>query len=409
MLFWTVAALLALAVCALMVLALLRARGRGAAAAEYDLNVYRDQLREVDRDLARGTVTPGEAERVRVEVSRRVLEADRAAQATQGPAAAPRAVTLGLAAVIGVLTIGGALALYNRLGAPGYPDLPLQSRLDAAEEASANRPDQATAEAAADTRRPALPPPQPEVQDLMERLRAATTRNPDDLRGQVLLAQYEARLGNFGVAHRAQARVIALKGDEVTGSDYADLADLMVLAAGGYVSPEAEAALREALDRDPRNGAARYYLGLMHVQIGRPDLGFQIWRALLAESTPQAPWVPPIRAQIESVARLAGERFELPPDPALPGPSAADMEAAEEMEAEDRQAMIRNMVDGLAERLATEGGRPQEWARLITALGVLNERDRAAAIWAEAQETFADSAEALATIRAAAEQAGVAE
>ncbi len=409
MVFWSVAALLAVAVCALMVLALLRARDRDAAAAAYDLDIYRDQLKEVERDLARGTVTADEAERVRLEVSRRILEADRAAQGATEVSFAPRTASITTAVLIGAVVVGGALAIYAQLGAPGYPDLPLKSRLSAAEELRANRPDQDQAEIANGADLPAPPGVEPQVQELMEKLRAATTRNPDDLRGQMLLTRYEARLGDFAAARRAQARVIALKGDAATGADHADLADLMILAAGGYVSPQAEAALHKALAEDPRNGAARYYLAQMHIQTGRPDLGFDIWRALLAESRPQAPWVAPIRAQIEDVARLAGVRFQLPPDPALPGPSAGDMAAAAEMSDEDRQNMIRGMVEGLGERLATSGGTPQEWARLIGALGVLGEGERAAKIWAEAQATFAASEDALATIRAAAVQAGVAE
>ncbi len=43
--------------------------------------------------------------------------------------------------------VGGALALYNRIGAPGYPDLPLKQRIADAEAARADRPGQADAEA----------------------------------------------------------------------------------------------------------------------------------------------------------------------------------------------------------------------------------------------------------------------
>jgi cytochrome c-type biogenesis protein CcmH len=208
-----------------------------------------------------------------------------------------------------------------------------------------------------------------------------------------------------------------LKGDEATADDYGTLADLMILTVNGYVSPEAEAALKTALQMDPRNGPARYYSGLMYAQNGRPDLAFRIWRGLLEESRPEAPWYPPIAAQIEQLAGLAGVRYERPTAPVMPpagmppgrGPTAADMAAASDMTAEDRQAMIRSMVDGLAERLADEGGPPTDWARLITALGVLGDTDRAGAIWTEAQSVFADSDEAMAILRPAAEGAGVAQ
>ena len=59
----------------------------------------------------------------------------------------------------------------------------------------------------------------------------------------------------------AQRTVIALKGEAATGEDHAALAEVMILAAGGYVSPEAEAELTAALQRDPLNGTATYYAG----------------------------------------------------------------------------------------------------------------------------------------------------
>ena len=202
-----------------------------------------------------------------------------------------------------------------------------------------------------------------------------------------------------------------MKGEAASAEDYATHADLMILAADGFVSPEAEAAINRALALEPRNGPARYYTGLMYAQSGRPDLAFRVWRPLLAESRPDAPWVPPINAQIEQVAQAAGIRYTPPVANFAPerGPSAEDMEAAAEMTPEERQEMIRGMVDGLGERLADEGGPPEDWARLINALGVLGERDRAGAIWTEAQTTFAGDAQGLATIRAAAQRAGVAQ
>ena len=95
------------------------------------------------------------------------------------------------------------------------------------------------------------------------------------------------------------------------------------------------------------------------------------------------------------------------PPAALPGPSAADVQAAGQMSAADRQQMIRGMVQKLADKLANEGGAAPEWARLIGAYGVLGETGRAAAIWTEAQGRFAGHDADLATIRAAAEKAGV--
>ena len=69
--------------------------------------------------------------------------------------------------------------------------------------------------------------------------------------------------------------------------------------------------------------------------------------------------------------------------------------------------MIRGMVAGLADRLATEGGSADEWARLISAYGVLQETEKAQAIWSEAQTVFAEAPEALSIITEAARAVGL--
>jgi cytochrome c-type biogenesis protein CcmH len=182
-----------------------------------------------------------------------------------------------------------------------------------------------------------------------------------------------------------------------------------VLAAGGYVSPEAEDALTKTLRLDPRNGTALYYSGLMFAQSGRPDMAFRLWRPLLEDSAPDAPWVEPVRQQIAQVAADAGVRYTPPTIAPLAGPDAADIAAASDMTAQDRDNMVRGMVEQLSDRLASEGGTPQEWARLISALGVLGEEERASLIWAEAQEVFAGTPAALNTVRAAAVKTGIAQ
>lgn len=407
MTFWILALLIALAAAGLPALALLRARTAAAdAPAAFDLAVYRGQLAEVDRDLARGVIGPEDAERVRAEIGRRVLAAD-----AERRAAAPVAATATTPLLAGALVLAlaaGSLALYNRLGAPGYPDLSLKARIAAADTLRHTRPGQAEAEAQA----PAAPPlanPGPDYLALVQKLRDTVAARPDDLEGHSLLARHEVATGNMTAAYAAQKRVIELKGDKATAQDYTTLADMLILAAGGYVSPEAERALDAALAREPANGIARYYTGLMMAQTGRPDIAFRIWNQLLNQSRPDAPWVAPIRGQIEEAAARAGVDYELPPLPGDRGPTAADVQAAAGMNAGDRQEMIRGMVEGLAARLAEEGGPPAEWAKLINALGVLGETDRARAIAAEARTAFNGDAAALEQIEAAARAAGVAE
>ncbi|MCR8547697.1 c-type cytochrome biogenesis protein CcmI [Salipiger sp. P9] len=412
-LFWIVSGAAALVVAALLVLALMRGRRETGPAEAYDLQVYRDQLKEIERDAARGVIGPEEAERLKTEVSRRILSADSRMRDAKTGTTAGQGPSRAMAVGIVLALIAGTFGLYTTLGAPGYGDLGLKDRIAAARELRANRPAQEEVEAQLPVQPPAEAPA--DYLTLVDRLRGAVETRPDDIQGHVLLARAEAALGNYQAAYAAQRRLIELKGQSATAKDYADLADMLVLAAGGYVSPEAERVLDEVMARDPSNGVARYYGGLMMAQTGRPDAAFRIWDQLLRNSAPEDPWVAPIREQIVDLAMAAGENnYQLPANmaprgPFMAGPSDADVEAASEMTAEERQDMIRGMVDRLGERLATDGGSPEEWARMLSALGVLGDTERASAIWAEAQTVFAGRPEMLETVRQGAVQAGVAE
>lgn len=406
--FWTVAAAITVLVAAFLVRGLIRSEGDVPPAALQDMQVYRDQLAEADRDLARGTLTEAEAGRVKTEIARRLLEADKLAQ---GQGLAPSAKTPWLAMAAILVAMVGGVVLYSRLGVPWYPDLPIRERLAMADSAMANRPSQEAAEAAIT---PQLIEPNEEFRDLMEKLRGAVDpATATDLRGLELLAQNESALGNHIAARRAQSRLVEVKGANATAEDHVTLAERMILAAGGYVSPEAEAELTRSLELDPNNGLARYFSGLMFAQGGRFDRAFALWQPLLQEGPEDAPWIRPIRAQIEEVAARAGTSYQLPEmDPAagqtaLPGPSNADMEAAADLSPEDRQQMIEGMVEGLKQRLASEGGTAEEWARLISALATLGRKDEAKAILGEARGIFAEYPNELAFIEAAAIQGGL--
>lgn len=402
--FWTVAIAITVLVCAWLVRGLIRSETDVPPAALQDMQVYRDQLAEADRDLARGTLTEAEAGRVKTEIARRILEADKL---SQGESVAPAAKTPWLAMAAILIAMAGGVVLYSRLGVPWYPDLPIRERLAMADTAMANRPSQEAAEA---TITPQLIEPNDEFRELMEKLRAAVDpATATDLRGLELLAQNETALGNHIAARRAQARLIEVKGADATAEDHVTLAEMMILAAGGYVSPEAETELTRSLERDPKNGLALYFSGLMFAQGGRYDRAFTLWQPLLQQGPENAPWIRPIRAQIEEVAARAGMSYQLPEagQTALPGPSDADMQAAADMSPEDRQQMIEGMVDGLKQRLATEGGTAEEWARLISALATLGRKDEAKAILGEARGIFADYPNELAFIEAAAIQGGL--
>ena len=408
MIFWAIILCLAAVVTLLLVRAMRHGQQEAQPVAALDVQVYRDQLAEVERDVARGTLDAEDAERVRTEISRRILAADAAHAEARSPAPSSGSSVLGTLG-LGAVLIAGSAALYWQLGAPGYGDLALADRIEMSETLAEARPDQLAAEARMESDASALTSSggEPEYAALVDQLRKVVEARPDDQEGHRLLAISERNLGNFVKARVAYERYIDLRGDQATPVEYADLADFMILAAGGYVSPEAEEALTRALQGDPSNGASRYYWGLMKSQTGRPDQAFQIWDTLLRQGPADAPWIPAIQGQIDDIAIRAGITYSQPLPGGGRGPSAEDIEAAGELSASDRLEMIEGMVAGLAERLSSEGGPVADWARLITSLGVLGRREDAFIVFRNAQEVFADDPGAMDAIQRAGEQAGV--
>lgn len=408
MFFWIIS--MSLAVIATVSLLLPLFRNTRTAATEdavSEVDIYREQLAEVERDLERGVLDTSEAERTRTEIARRLLAADKAGSQQTGDA--PILASRMTSVLFGVVVVALSGGLYLYVGAPGAQDLPLKARIAAGDEIRANRMSQAEAEELAQ----AMPRPEIDVPadylEMVQQLRDIVPTRPEDQAGWRLLARHEAALTNYAAAAAAQAHLVDLVGAQVQITDLERLADYMVAATAGLVTAEAEAVSRQILERDTDNIAARYYLGLLYAQTDRPDVAFRLWKQVIDNGTPEQIHVELAKGQIEDAAWRAGVEYELPRTAALPGPTADQIEDAANMSAEDQGNMIQGMVGRLMDRLANEGGTPEEWARLINALGVLGDTDRALAIWTEAQGVFAGNTEALTEIRAAAQSAGVAQ
>jgi cytochrome c-type biogenesis protein CcmH len=406
-LFWAITLALAFAVIGLMLAA--AARGReGAQDASADLKVYKDQLRDTARDLERGLIAEEEAARLRTEIGRRILAADTVHRASEAKNPRGPSQLVMLLSILPVILIAG-YGVYYIKGHPRLGDQPMAQRLAAAADLRAARPSQAEAEAiAAEARGPLPEPADPRHADLVAQLRKTVAERPDDLDGQRLLARNEALLGNLGAAAAAQGRVNALLGDKVSISDLEAQADMMIMAAGGRVSPEAETVLTQILALDRGNGLARYYSGLSLAETGRYDLAFRFWAPLWADSRADDPWVPFLQNQLPDLAWAAGQhRYEMPAlAAATRGPDAAAVEAAADMTPEARMEMVRAMVESLMTRLGSEGGSSEEWAQLIRSLGILGDTERGKAILLEARERFVARPEDLARINAAGTAAG---
>lgn len=317
--------------------------------------VYRDQLGEIDRDVASGLIGSTEAEAARVEISRRLL----AARDSQDDAPVASSVRLrrsaAMLALIGLPII--AVATYLPLGSPSLGDFPLAQR--------ARAPDAA----------------QP-FENMVAQVEAHLEKNPTDGRGWNVLAPVLARLGRFDEAVRAYRNSITYNGD--SSERRSDLGEALAAAAGGVVTAEAKTEFERAVAMNADEVKASYFLGLAAEQDGRGSEAASIWRAMLAKAPPDAPWRPLVQA---ALARVGGAPVPLPGAPVL---SNEAMAAAKDMKEADRSEMIRGMVERLATRLKQNGDDVEGWLRLVRAYMVMGDRDKARSALGDARQAVAN-------------------
>ena len=343
------------------------------AAADSDLAVYRDQLAEIERDRAAGAIEPAEAEAAHVEVSRRLLAAaDAKAVAASANAGAQTFRRRAAAMAALVLIPLGAAALYIKFGSPDLPGQPLSARLQEPQDRS--------------------------IPSLVARVEAHLAQNPNDAKGWEVIAPVYLRLNRVEDAVRSFRNVLRLAGD--TAARRADLAEALTIQANGVVTAEAKGEFQRAAELDGTDARAQFYLGVAAEQDGRGADAARIWRAMIERGPDDAPWLPTVRealARVEPGAKQA----------AAPGPTAADVAAAREMKPEDRDEMVRGMVERLAARLSQDGSDVDGWLRLMRAYVVLGERDKARGAAEDARRALKDVPEMLRKIEDGAKAIGL--
>jgi cytochrome c-type biogenesis protein CcmH len=328
-----------------------------------DLAVYRDQMRELERDRSAGLIGRTEAEAARVEISRRLLAAaDAQAQAQSASPAPWRRRFIAVAALVAMPL--GAVALYLMLGFPGLPDQPLAAR--------------------------AVGPENRSIAALVAQVEDRLERNPQDGRGWEVLGPVYMRLGRFDDAVKARRNAVRLLG--ASAAREGDLGEALVAAANGVVTADAKAAFDRALALDAGDPRAKFFTGLAAQQDGKNAEAAAIWNDLLAHAPADAPWTNAVR---QSLARLDNAKS------GVPGPSTADVAAAADMSPEARVQMVRGMVERLAERLARDGSDLDGWVRLVRAYLALGEDERARGAAADARRALAGDADKLRHLDAA--------
>jgi cytochrome c-type biogenesis protein CcmH len=373
LLLWIILGCLTALVLFVLLRPLLGARGREDAREAFNAAVYRDQLGEIDADRARGLIGESEAEAARLEIARRLLQADskeRSAPSERASGSPARSAMIVVATLVPLLALG----LYLLYGSPRLPDQPLAARLED-------------------------PSNSQNLAALVARVEARLREHPDEGEGWDVIAPVylgAQRYQDAADAYNEAIRLLGPSAKRLSGQGQA-----LVLANNGVVTEDAKSALTRAIALDPTLIEPRILIAIAKEQDGDFASAIADWRALIDKAPADAPWRQMVEQRIASdEAHLAGKPLPGTPAPAeappvAGGPSTSDVAAAQNMSPADRQAMIETMVQRLAARLDQDGSDLGGWLKLVKAYIVLDRKDDALKALARAKSQFTGNAQAL--------------
>jgi cytochrome c-type biogenesis protein CcmH len=358
MVFWIVLGLLTVIASLAIILPLSGSRREVAGAREHDIEVYRDQLAEIERDAGRGLIGKEEAAQARAEIGRRILKLDTNDQ-NGGHVPRDNALVRGLAMAAVVAVPVMSWGLYSAIGSPDMAGQPLAERL-------------------------AKDPASSTIDELVARAEAHLRANPEDGRGWDVVAPIYLRLDRAGEAATAFRNAIRLLGD--SAPRWTGLGEALMAGSGGVVTTDAAAAFERAAALDPADPRPKFFLATAKAQEGDLVAAATDLRALLSTLAAESPWRPVVEQTLAQATAEAERRAAS----AAPGPSSEDMEAAAELSDAERADMIQVMVERLDERLRENPQDAEGWQRLVRSYLVLDRR-------ADARDALARGVTALGT------------
>jgi cytochrome c-type biogenesis protein CcmH len=239
---------------------------------EANLAIFRDQLAELSREKAEGSLAEADFEQARGELQRRLLEevepdaVDGAAPAMHGPSRKMAIAILVLLPILGLLG-------YGILGNP--------KALDPTQTAA---PQQMTPE---------------KIDEMVASLAAKMQANPDNMQGWLMLARSYKSLGRYDEAVQAYAKAEQTIGDDP--DQLASYAETIAMANGKGVTDKALKLVERALKVDPKHGHSLFLAGAAAMEAGDNKKGIAYWEPLLEQVEPGSDIDRMLRSGIEKM------------------------------------------------------------------------------------------------------------
>ena len=362
MMFWVLMFVLCAAAAFVISLPLMRQYEKPDYAAQ-DSAIYEDQLLEVGRDQAAGSIDAHGADAARVEIRRRLAKAHIAVGNARPLSERSRLLIMTFALA---LVIVSAVGLYAKLGSPSLPnDIKMASTED-------------------------------QVADMVAKIEAHLKTSPGDAEGWRMLGWARFNTQHFAQSAEAFAKALALVPDNIGyKSAYAEA---LVQVAKGNVTPQAQQLFSEVLAKDPTEYRARYYDALAREQSGDPNGALDLWIAFLKDTPADAAWRDDVTQRIAILGKTTGRDVTA---------AIQSKPKSAELPSTDQQAMIKAMVAKFAGRLTANPNDPDGWIKLIRYYQVLHDPTAAKETLNKALSIFANDPATKLKITDAASELGV--
>jgi len=313
--FWILAAGLA-GMALLFVLAPLLGRGPAAEQAddidldEVNLSLYKQQVAELDADLAAGKLDQDQYDSARQDLEREALNnigspevgnaTDSGAQATKPGVVLPSARLTAVALLMAVPA--ATLALYLMLGSQE-----MIPRLDTSAAGQVATPQGHGGDA------DGMPPLDVLVAQLEQRMQ----QNPDDAEGWVMLGRTYFAMRDAAKAESALAKAYALTPNDI--QVLLAYAEAVAANNGNSLEGRPSELIAEALQVDPNDVTARWLSGMVAFQRGQFSAATIAWKAVLGQIDPNSDDAAELRQLIATAEQRAG----IPTDARLAAQSPA--------------------------------------------------------------------------------------
>lgn len=239
---------------------------------EANLAIFRDQLAELTREKAEGSLAEADFEQAKQELQRRLLDEiepaaeDGIAPVATGPSRKTAVAILLLLPILGLLG-------YGILGNP--------KALDPTQTAA---PPQMTPE---------------KINEMVASLAAKLKANPDNIQGWLMLARSYKSMGRYDEA--VEAFVKAEKAISDDPDQLASYAETIAMANGKGFSGKAVQLVERALKVDPKHGHSLFLAGAAAMEAGQNKKGIAYWEALLPQVEPGSDIDQMLRGGIEKM------------------------------------------------------------------------------------------------------------